>query len=323
MRFCDECGAPVTERMIFCERCGAFVGDDDGEAPREVTQRMPNPNRRERARQPHQAIQHPIPIMDAPRGAERQGNGSQQSPNRGDRNKRTSGNGGRNGNGSNASGAVGWALAGVLAVAMAILIGYVIGISGQSQKNPEHEGSAVGSDEVQWSTEDKATDDGQGSTDETAHKTDTDSEGKPTARKEEPSVSDSSEAGSGGEEPGNEKPRDASDGTEASDEKDEESEEMRRMRESVSEEMRLRPDGQLLLSVSVPTDNKGLSERIEVSQGGKVVYSSRILSPGETLDWVPADGAHAGSAKVTVYGILEDKDYGGPITIEAEVIEES
>lgn len=307
-RFCDGCGAPITDKDVFCERCGALVNEDA--EPRTVTQRMPRPDRA--PRRPHPEIQPPIPIMDAPEEQRRRHRPQGGQAGQGGRPREDAPGKGR---GDGTSGTVGWALFGVLAVTLAILIGYMMGTAstGRQPAIPK-----TTDDPRQEQRGDAGTGDGATGNEGGRQSAEPEVDLSPAepADGNEPSDRGTAPADGTGEDDGK-----GGDG-DGQATKDDEGAEARRLRESVSTEMALRPDGQLRLGVTVPTDNLGLSERIEVEQGGELVYSSRILSPGESLDWVPADGANPGGARVNVYGILGDRDYGKPVTVEVEIVAE-
>lgn len=97
-----------------------------------------------------------------------------------------------------------------------------------------------------------------------------------------------------------------------------EDEAQRRMREAIPAEIPLGKDGQLDVALTVP--DGGISMRVEIRQGGRSVYESRILAPGERLGKVPADGAEVGATKVTAYGVVGDADYGTPVTVDAKIV---
>ena len=92
-----------------------------------------------------------------------------------------------------------------------------------------------------------------------------------------------------------------------------------RMTVSLQPEPRLR-DGSLYLNFTVPEDNNGWAERIEVEQDGALIYKSGIVQPGYAIGWADAPAAHAGPALATVYAVdSEGGDHGNPVSVEIEI----
>ena len=96
-----------------------------------------------------------------------------------------------------------------------------------------------------------------------------------------------------------------------------------RMTVSLSPSMRLRDDGSLRPNFIVEEPNNGLSERLEIEQGGQVVYSSGAVAPGYGIEWCQAPAARAGSAIATVHALDEQgRDKGNPVSVEIEIVRE-
>lgn len=286
-RICDECGAPVPDGKAFCDYCGAFVGigDDDGDdsASEGSTERMP---------QVAPEVRKPIPLAEA----KREGTGSQKrgvSPDR-----------------SESKGKSGSALPVVtvilaLALAVAGLVGYVVGTSKPATRDDGNDSpsfpSASPVDGGESETKDEKTDSQTGKEPGEATKAEVEADSQPddaTARKETA-------------EPVDDETKD--DETE----KPAEDEDQKRMREAIPKRIAIEAGGQIDVGLTVPDGD--VSMRVEVEQGGRVVYGSRILAPGEHLGSVPADGAEEGPAKVVAYGVVGDADHGEPVTVDIEI----
>ena len=81
-------------------------------------------------------------------------------------------------------------------------------------------------------------------------------------------------------------------------------------------------DGNLRVNFIVPAPNQGLSERLEIMQGGNVVYESGAVDPGYMIEWASAPQVVAGPAVATVYAVSDaGADVGNPVSVEIEVVE--
>lgn len=90
---------------------------------------------------------------------------------------------------------------------------------------------------------------------------------------------------------------------------------------SVAPYMKLQDDGALRVNFIVPSDNNGLSERIEIEQDGKVVFKSDIVKPGYKLEWGSSNGAHVGEATATIHAVdASGGDSGNPISVEVQIV---
>lgn len=60
-----------------------------------------------------------------------------------------------------------------------------------------------------------------------------------------------------------------------------------------------------------------------LEQDGKVLYKSGVVDPGKTVEWVDAEGAHAGEATVTVSAAdtKTGKATGNPQSVTVEIVE--
>lgn len=91
---------------------------------------------------------------------------------------------------------------------------------------------------------------------------------------------------------------------------------------SLSPSMRLREDGSLRVNFLVEEPNNGFSERVEVEQGGRIIYASGVVAPGYGIEWCQAPEAHVGPAVATVYALDESgNDRGNPVSIELEIVD--
>lgn len=340
-KFCNQCGAPLQPKALFCERCGALAGTDgdDSQAP---TEKLPTsqPQSQQSQQQGHSEVQPPIPVMQAPRQPHPQiQTQAEKKPeeHKGDKHD---------------SEVMGWVIAIALAILLATLVGYVAGTSGTSKdtgkrvttddkQEQEWQYGTYGSDEdddtdkkasqkatdseADKKTDSKDTESKNDSTDKkddgksdskTDEKGGTDGTSKPTDDKADGKDSDKDTSGTESNTKDDKKDADTAD-------KKEESPDTKRMRDSINHEMGVRPDGMLHIGLSVPDDGAGISERVEITQDGRLVYSTRIVAPGETLEWVPSDHAHAGKAKATIYGIKGEQDWGSPVTVEVDVVNAS
>lgn len=80
-------------------------------------------------------------------------------------------------------------------------------------------------------------------------------------------------------------------------------------------------DGNLRVNFIVPEPNQGLSERLEIEQGGNVVYESGAVDPGFMIEWASAPQIVAGPAVATVYAVSDSgADVGNPVSVEIEVV---
>lgn len=330
--FCDECGALLPDDATFCDACGAFVGVGPGDDPDMMTEPMPepmpaprtHPSTRTHVRSQAEPvaptqIRPPTPATQVARestatrlkdGESRRGRHPSGNGHASGAQGSTSGSPTRDDRREGGDGTLGWVCAIILFVIAAGFVGYILGTSGpkpsgQSQTvdgtvdaSQSRQGSEQGEgDAAQPTSKAKDEDDAEEGDKGTAN-------GK-SAKDDGTKDGDSAKGDDDGKEPG---------------EADGESAVTRRMRESVSIRMPLRPDGQLRIGLSVPRGGDDISERIEIEQDGKIVYGSRIVAPAETLEWVPAEGVHEGPATARVYGILGDRDYGTPVTVDIEIV---
>lgn len=93
-----------------------------------------------------------------------------------------------------------------------------------------------------------------------------------------------------------------------------------RIKISVAPKMRLKENGMLRVNFIVEEPNNGLSERIELEQGGRVVYSSGVVQPGYMVEWGQSEGAVEGEAVATVYAVRDGIDTGNPTSVEVEIV---
>lgn len=78
----------------------------------------------------------------------------------------------------------------------------------------------------------------------------------------------------------------------------------------------------LAVNFVVVPGNNGYSERFEIVQGDRVVYTSDVVAPGSKIEAVTVPDAHAGKAIATVYAVDGDgSDAGNPVSVELEIVE--
>ena len=80
-------------------------------------------------------------------------------------------------------------------------------------------------------------------------------------------------------------------------------------------------DGRVRLAFVVAGENNGLSERLEITQNGKVTFASEILEPGNELLWADAQDLSLGSAIATIYAVDDGgKDFGSAVNVEVKIV---
>lgn len=81
-------------------------------------------------------------------------------------------------------------------------------------------------------------------------------------------------------------------------------------------------DGKVRVNV-VNEEGSRFDQRFTLEQDGKELYQSGIVKAGKSVEWVEAEGAHAGEATVTVSAV--DKETGGaaggPQAVAVEIVE--
>ena len=90
---------------------------------------------------------------------------------------------------------------------------------------------------------------------------------------------------------------------------------------SVASRMALAPDGSMRVNFIVAEPNNGLAERLEVEQGGEVVFRSGVVEPGNRIEWAAAQGAETGPATATVYAVRDGQDTGNPVSAEVQIVD--
>ncbi|MBQ9003434.1 MAG: hypothetical protein IJ087_16420 [Eggerthellaceae bacterium] len=79
-------------------------------------------------------------------------------------------------------------------------------------------------------------------------------------------------------------------------------------------------DGMLRVNFVVVDAEGAMAERIEVVQGGNLVYASEPVQPGGRIEWAEAPAARAGRATATVYAVDgQGRDFGNPVDVEMQV----
>lgn len=90
---------------------------------------------------------------------------------------------------------------------------------------------------------------------------------------------------------------------------------------SIAPTPRLDADGNLRVNFIVPEPNQGYAERLEIMQGGNIVYESGAVDPGYMIEWASVPQAVAGPAVATVYAVSSSgDDVGNPVSVEIEVV---
>lgn len=92
-----------------------------------------------------------------------------------------------------------------------------------------------------------------------------------------------------------------------------------RMTISVAPTVQLK-DGRARVNVINVEDNK-FDQTFTLSQDGKDVYTSGIVTSGQKVEWCEADGLAEGTATITVQAVNKKtgKAYGNPQSVEVEV----
>ncbi len=94
-----------------------------------------------------------------------------------------------------------------------------------------------------------------------------------------------------------------------------------RMTISVAAKPQLK-DGRVRVNVVNAQDSR-FGQLFTLEQDGKALYKSGVVDPGKTVEWVDAEGAHAGEATVTVSAADAEtgKATGNPQSVTVEIVE--
>lgn len=85
--------------------------------------------------------------------------------------------------------------------------------------------------------------------------------------------------------------------------------------------MRISDEKGLRVNFIVPEGNNGLSERLEVTQGDKVIAKTGIIEPGYMVEWIEVDRQpEEGPAVATVYAVSDESDTGNPVSVEVQIV---
>lgn len=92
-----------------------------------------------------------------------------------------------------------------------------------------------------------------------------------------------------------------------------------RMTISVAPTPRLQ-DGKVRVNVVNDPSNK-FDQSFTLTQGGKTIYSSGVVRPGETVEWVEAPDARAGDATLTIQALdpSSDEASGNPQSVSVQI----
>ena len=79
-------------------------------------------------------------------------------------------------------------------------------------------------------------------------------------------------------------------------------------------------DGRVRVNLVNDRDSR-FDQRLVLEQDGKTLYESGVVKAGKALEWVDAEGAHAGTATVTVSAVDPDSGeaVGSPHSVEVEI----
>ena len=81
-------------------------------------------------------------------------------------------------------------------------------------------------------------------------------------------------------------------------------------------------DGKVHVNVINEEDSR-FDQRFTLEQDGKLLYGSGIIKAGKTVEWVEAEGAHAGEATITITAVDKEsgKPSGNPQAVTVQIVE--